>query len=412
METLERMIHPVARTEHQASSGNWVQVLPHLDPVYGGVSAVVPRLARQLGVQENFDISMAAFCSPGENTSADQHHNDRLSIWPLSRSKWALKASLRDQFRQMVSTADGLHIHGLWESSTLIAASAARKAGIPYVLSAHGMLEPWALANKKLKKKLYAAAFEHSNVSGAACVHALTSAEASDYRRFGYKGPIAVIPNGVEEDASADPSLFLSQYPNARGKRLLLFLGRIHYKKGVDLLVEAWAQIADLYPDALLVMAGPDSESTLARVIHIVERYDLQDRVLFTGMLAAEMKWSALAAASYFVLPSHSEGLSVAALEAMSMGVPLILSEQCHLSQVEQCGAGWQVQTNVRSLATALQSALSASATTRRILSTEAKSLARREFSWSGVAERMGELYRWVAGGPLPSQVELLKATS
>ncbi len=393
------------------SAGTWLQVLPHIDPVYGGLSAVVPRLATQLSSQEGVGIQLAAFCSPDEARPEDQDEID-LSFWPLSRSAWAFNSSLRKQFSDLVASANGVHIHGCWESCTLIAASAARKAGVPYVLSAHGMLERWALANKRVKKSVYAALFEHRNLNGAVCLHALTHAEALDYRSFGYRGPIAIIPNGVEANDSADPSLFLDQYPEAKDKRLLLFLGRIHYKKGVDLLVNAWAQLADSYPDALLVIAGPDSEGTLAKVMETVTRLDIADRVLFTGMLDASMKWSALAAAGYFVLPSYSEGLSVAALEAMSMGVPLILSEQCNLPQIAKHGAGWQVQTNIQSLVGALQVALDLTGTKRRVFRAEARELARREFGWSNVTERMASLYRWVTGGPSPRNVDIVRGNA
>ena len=398
-----------ASTKNAACS--WLQVLPHLDPAYGGVTAVVPRLACQLSSGHGISMSIAAFCSAEETQPEWQHGLPGLSMWPLARSAWAFNATLRRRFTNTLAASDGVHIHGLWESSTLVASSAARRSGVPYVLSAHGMLEPWALANKGFKKSLYAAAFEHRNVAGAACLHALTHAEALDYRRFGYTGPIAIIPNGVEPDAAADPDLFLEQYPQAKGKTLLLFLGRIHFKKGVDLLVRAWSEIADLYPDALLVLAGPDSEDTLAQVTQTVLRLDLQQRVLFTGMLQTATKWSALAAASYFVLPSYSEGLSVAALEAMSMGVPLILSEQCNLPQVARSGAGWQVETSVQSLVRALQAALGASPNRRRVLRAEAKHLASREFGWASVTERMAELYRWILGGPSPQTVELLRGS-
>ncbi len=395
------------RSPERSSEGQWLQVLPHLDPAYGGLTAVVPRLASELVTQEGVPVHVSAFCVPGEESFAAGRQE--LSIWPLSRSAWASNPKLKSAFQAEVAGSAGVHIHGLWEGSTQLAATTARKAGIPYVLSAHGMLDPWALANKRWKKLLYAALFERRNVRGAACLHALTGAEAQDYWRFGCKGPIAVIPNGVEADRNATPEGFLNAFPRAREKDLVLFLGRIHFKKGVDLLVKAWAEIADQFPDAMLVFAGPDSEGTLAKVHEAVRQADLADRVLFTGMLDGSMKWSALAAATCFVLPSYSEGLSVAALEALAMGIPVILSGECHLPQVAEHGAGWIVQTDVPSLARALETALESSAEERQRRGQNARDLAQREFSWSSVAARMAQVYRWVNGGKFPTDVDIVQ---
>jgi glycosyltransferase involved in cell wall biosynthesis len=394
------------------ASEEWLHVLSHIDPVYGGLSAVVPRLADQLTAQEGIGTSIAAFCGPEETGDAHKQQKRALSIWPMGRYAWLTQTELKNRFRSRVAASKGVHIHGIWESSTLQAASAARRAGIPYILSAHGMLERWALANKRVKKLLYAGLFEHRNVEGAACLHALTQAEAEDYRRFGCKGPIAVIPNGVDAPSGADAELFLREFPVARGKQIVLFLGRIHFKKGVDLLVQAWKTAAQAHPEALLVLAGPDSEGTLAGVEETISRLQLTHRVLVTGMLRSEMKWSALAAADYFVLPSYSEGLSVAALEALSMGVPLILSEQCNLPRVAQAGAGWQVRTDVAELAKVIDIALQSTPEVRRDMSQRARMLAEREFGWASVTERMAQLYRWVNGGELPRNVELLVGVS
>ena len=390
-----------------AASCQWLEVVPHLDPVYGGLCAVVPRLAAELAQRAGTQTHVAAFCSPGEDRLAAGLQNT--STWPLSHSAWLKDAKLRRAFRSRVVRSAGVHVHGLWESSTWMAASTARQNGKPYVLSAHGMLERWALANKRLKKQLYAAAVEHRNVREATCLHALTTAEAEDYRRFGCKGPIAVIPNGVEARRDAEPAVFLSRFPQLVGKQLILFLGRIHFKKGVDLLVESWSQLASSFPDAMLVLAGPDSEGTLPRIQAAVEQKGLQHRVVFTGMLDPVSKWSALAAARCFVLPSYSEGLSVAALEALGMGVPAIVSRECNLPEVQQAEAGWLIETSVDSLTAALRVALLASDEEWQRISGRAAALAAQQFSWSSVGARMAAVYRWASGGPEPDSVEILE---
>ena len=315
---------------------------------------------------------------------------------------------LRKTFVAYLRGACGLHIHGLWEQSTSAAVSAAREMGVPYVLSAHGMLEPWALASKGLKKLLYAILVERGNVGGAACLHALTRAEADQYVAFGAQCPIVIIPNGVDVPSHVDPALFLGSFPTVAGKRIVLFLGRLHPKKGLDVLLESWALLAPLFPEAQLVIAGPDCEGMQDRLTTFVSQHDLQGSVLFTGMLDGTMKWSALAAAEAFVLPSHSEGLSVSVLEAMGVGLPVIVTTACNLPEVAEYRAGWQIEPTLDRLTSAVSDLLNNSAVQNAEIGTRGAALVQAHFTWATVARQMADVYRWVAGGPRPNNVTLI----
>ncbi len=385
----------------------WLNVVSHLDPRYGGLSAVVPQLGSMVAKTGEFSISLAAFCAPNELYSPREQDTLDLSYWPTSRAQWLRDPALRDRFRNEVHHADGVHIHGLWEQSTAIAGHTARALRKPYILSAHGMLEPWALSNRRVKKLLYSALFERANVAGATCLHALTAAEAADYRRFGARGPIAIIPNGVHIPAAVTPEIFLTQFPDLRGKRIVLFLGRIHYKKGLDILIDSWAAVAKQHPDAHLVIAGPDFEGTRAPLEARVTQLGLEATVTFPGMLRSELKWSALAAAEAFVLPSYSEGLSVSVLEAMGTGLPVIVTEQCNLPEVKQLGAGWLIESNTVSLTSSLQEMMTHTPRMNRSIGDRGRSFVADRYTWSTVGNQMAELYRWVQGGPLPVNVDL-----
>ena len=408
MKAVPEQVIPVAAPFPPPIAGRWVSVVTHLDPRYGGLSAVVPQLSSAVAACGRLHLSLAAFCSAGELYSRSNFAELQLSEWPASRAAWLRDRSLRSQFSDLLRGCDGLHIHGLWEQSTLIAAGTARTRSLPYLLSAHGMLERWALANKRLKKILYSAAFERANVEGAACLHALTRAEADDYRRYGSKRPIAVIPNGVRVPESISSELFLSHHHALRGKRIVLFLGRIHFKKGLDLLIQAWQKIILRWPDAHLVLAGPDFEGTRARIAAMIEQAGLEQHVLFTGMLRDELKWSALAAAECFVLPSYSEGLSVSALEAMGLGLPVIVTENCNLPEVAELEAGWVIPAAVAPLERALAELLGNTPATNRAIGAQGRSFVRRHYTWSHVARQMSEVYAWVQGGPTPGSVEIL----
>ena len=388
-----------------------LEVMAHLDPALGGISTVVPRLAGELVNRSLCDAELCVFERASEQQSCSVPGQLRMTNWPASRTQWLTMSSLRSSFRQLLARADVVHIHGLWETSTTAASRLAQAAGRPCVISAHGMLEPWALANKATKKRVYAALLERGNLQRAACLHALTSDEAEDYRRFGCTQPIAIIPNGVDQSEvnSCSAEAFLDRHPVLRGQRILLFLGRIHFKKGLDLLIPAWAALAGRFPDAVLVLAGPDSEDSRTGVEDLIAHHGIKDRVLFTGMLDAAMKWSALAAATCFVLPSYSEGLSVALLEALSTGVPVICSEQCHLPEVLKAGAGWVIKTDRLALEGALAQVLENGAEANRAIGRRGQQLAKAN-RWETVAGQMAELYGWVDGGPRPVSFPLRSA--
>lgn len=389
----------------QRLPGTWLQVLSHLDRKYGGLSAVVPALAAELRARQKVSTRLAAFCAPGENTgerAAD------VSIWPASHSQWVAQSALRRNFAQTVAGCDGVHIHGLWDASSVWAATAARQAKKPYLVSAHGMLEPWALEQKALKKRVYGALVERRTLDGAACLHALTTAEADDYRRFGCTRPIAVIPNAVEAPRTIDCDLVRSKFPAVAGKRIVLFLGRLHIKKGIELLLEAWASVQTDHPDAVLMLAGPGEESYVRSLRARAADLRIAEHVLFADMLQGDAKWSALQAAHVFVLPSYSEGLSVATLEALCAGTPVIVTDACHLPEVAEAECGWTIATAVQPLEQALHASLDATPDERQTMSGKARQLANHRFSWRTVSEQIAELYSCVLGGGIPQRSHYL----
>ncbi len=375
-----------------------LQVVSHLDSRRGGISAAVPRLAAELSRRHGIPAELCLFGAPGELDGTLSEEGVRSPVWPTSRLQWLREPSLRKSFSTLIGAEDVVHIHGLWETSVTAASWTAKAARVPYIISAHGMLEAWALANKALKKRIYSALLERTNLQDATCLHALTGAEAEDYRRYGCKQPIAVIPNGIDSPGSANPESFLRRFPAVFGKSVVLFLGRIHFKKGFDVLIPAWAAIAQRFPNAVLVLAGPNSENSEAAVRRSIEQFGIADRTIFTGMLDAELKWSALAAATCFVLPSHSEGLSVAVLEALSMGVPVIVSEQCHFPEVARSQAGWVIKTEVQALKQALIEVLESSEAQNAMIGQRGKVLS-EAYRWETVSARLAELYRCMADG-------------
>jgi glycosyltransferase involved in cell wall biosynthesis len=259
-----------------------------------------------------------------------------------------------------------------------------------------------------LKKALYAALVEIRRMQRAACLRALSLDEVDDYRRLGLTNPIAIIPNGTDAQPGATPGLFLDAYPQLTGKRTILFLGRLHQKKGLQLLLQAWARVSSKADDVQLVIAGPDSENMRASLEKVTDELKLRSSVTFTGMLTGEQKWSAFAAASLFVLPSYSEGFSIAILEALAMGLPVIVTTPCHIPEVAIHDCGWVIQPAVGPLEQALADFFSLSREEADLIGKRGRDLVRTRFHSSVVANEMAQVYDWLQGGSKPTTVEIV----
>jgi glycosyltransferase involved in cell wall biosynthesis len=269
------------------------------------------------------------------------------------------------------------------------------------------MLEPWARRNKAWKKWCYSLLVERPNLQHATLLRALTSAEATDYRRFGLNNPIAIIPNGVHAVERGSPELSFSSWPELRGRRVVLYLSRIHYKKGVDLLVKAWAEVVGEFDDAHLVIAGPDFEETRAVIQRLVTEKALNGRVTFTGAVFGELKESLLSAASVFILPSYSEGFSMAVLEALAAGIPVIVTKECNFPEVSVTDSGWVISPHVCEIAHALREALESKDADLQARGQRGQALVQSKYSWSCIGQQMADAYDWILGGSRPNTMEI-----
>ncbi len=290
----------------------------------------------------------------------------------------------------------------------MMTARIARSCKRPYIISAHGMLESWALRDKRFKKAIYAALVETRSLQRAACLRALTADEVDDYRRLGLTNPIAIIPNGVEVAPEANADLFWETHPQLRGKRIVVFLGRLHHKKGLPLLLQAWARVVPRAEDAHLVIAGPDSGNMLASLQRLAGDLKINSSVTFAGIVTGKAKWSLLAAAKLFVLPSYSEGFSMAVLEALAMGIPAIVTEPCHFPEVAIYECGWIIQPALDRLEYAFQEFLNMAPHEAARMGQRGRELVRRRFSWPVIGNQMAGVYGWLEGGAKPSNVEIV----
>jgi glycosyltransferase involved in cell wall biosynthesis len=384
-----------------------MDVVAHIDAGYGGMSVCVPALARATAAADRYTSLLVAFCHQHETAEFQPDRNFQFIRMPLSKVRPLDDFSTRACLHPLMKDVDVVHIHGIWSAHCAAAGLVASRHGTPYVVSAHGMLDGWALDNKRWKKILYSALVERPNLRRCACLRALTTAEVHNFRSYGLSNPIALIPNGVHIPKNIDAALFFERHPELKDRKLILYLSRIHYKKGLDLLCQAWAGISGRFPEAHLVIAGPDFEGIRAAIEKLVQDLRIRSRVSFAGLLTGQYKWSALAAARVFVLPSHSEGFSVATLEALASSRPVIITHQCNFPEVEQLECGWLIQPDVQQLKSALIECLAASDSQLARLGDNGRALVARRYNWSTIGQQMSDVYDWILGGSKPTSTEI-----
>jgi glycosyltransferase involved in cell wall biosynthesis len=268
------------------------------------------------------------------------------------------------------------------------------------------MAEPWALRHKWWKKHMYMALVESRNLRRAACLHALSRPEISHLRDLAPWNPICFVPNGVDlrffDDLPAR-SVLERACPELVGKFVLLFFGRVHRKKGLDLLAGAIGKIAPARPDLHLLIAGNDDGAWLSFHDQVVA-LGLSNRVTYLGHVSGERARQVWGAADAFILPSYSEGFSMAILEALACSIPSLITTSCHFPEVASSQGAVVVEPTASAVIQGLHSLLDRSPDERRELGRNGRSLVESEYTWDGQAQRLASVYRWLAGGGPPPE--------
>jgi glycosyltransferase involved in cell wall biosynthesis len=309
---------------------------------------------------------------------------------------------------ESIRRAQVVHIHGLWQTQTCRGAPAARAARVPYLITAHGMAEPWALRQKYWKKRVYLALIEARNLRRASCLHALSRPEIDHLRALAPWTPICFIPNGVDlafAEVLPPRSALEAEHPELCGKFVLLFFARLHVKKGLDLLAEAMGRIAADHPDVHLLLAGID-DGAWSPFRERMDQLGLGARMTYLGHVAGERACRAWAAADAFVLPSYSEGFSMAVLEAMACRLPSLITTACHFPEAAEAEAAISVTPDVDSVTRGLRVMLERSPAQRKELGLNGRRLVEESYTWDRQADRLASVYRWLSGGgPAPDVV-------
>jgi len=293
--------------------------------------------------------------------------------------------------RAWLAEANVVHGHGFHVYPNWVIGGSSVSKHKPLVYHPQGFFEPWILRRARWKKRAAAVLFENRNMRACRLWRALTNKEADQIRQQGFTAPIVVAPNGVHlEDydsgpaGSAGPDLLLPD--RARDKKRLVFMARLHPKKGLDLLIPAWAKLKASHGDWELLIAGPDEEGYRATVETMIRNLDLASCTTLVGSVTGAAKRQLLRCADVFILPSYSEGFPVSVLEAMACCVPVVGTEACNFAELETEGGGWSCQASPDSVQRALAAALQCSDAERKSRGQTARNLVEQKYVWKSIA--------------------------
>ncbi len=316
---------------------------------------------------------------------------------------YKISSRLAAALRSEIPNCSVVHIHSLYQFPSTIAAHYCRRFRVPYLIQPHGVLDPFMYRHHRLRKWLYEILIERRNLKGAAAVHFTTRDEMALARSHGLIFRSAVVPLGVglEQDGTADGALLRRAFPETFGKRLILFFGRLNFKKGLDILAHAFGEVGRRCDDVHLVIGGPDNDGYSREVKDWLRGEGVLAKTTFAGMLLGELKAATLAAADLFVLPSYTENFGIAVVEAMAAGLPVVISNKVNIwREVEEAGAGLVVNPEAHEVAGAILKLLE-EPTLGKKMGERGRRLARESFSWDAAGDQLVALYtRIISGQP------------
>lgn len=358
-----------------------------LSPAAGGLAVSVPGLAHSIDQLPGMEMHVMGTLDP-VNSGAAQYWGPRVHAF-------AIKGPTALQFapkmgKAIAALAPGLiDVQGLWTYPSLANLLYARKTGAPYMVTPRGMLDPWARRNSAWKKRIAGFAFEYAHLKGACALRATAEMEARHFRDMGLINPIAIVPNGINLPELAQRT--------EHALRSVLFLSRIHPKKGVDYLLKAWGALHADFPEWEIVIAGIDESGHEAELKQLTQRLRLP-RVRFVGEAHGAAKQKLYRDADLFVLPTHAENFGLVIAEALAQETPVITTTNAPWQGLHDHNCGWWIDLEQGLLTQTLRSALLQPAEALADMGRRGRIWVGQDFGMDQVALKMRDVYLWAAG--------------
>ncbi len=378
-----------------------LHVIANLAPRYGGPPKACFEMARAVA-RRGHQVRILTTNQDGDGAldvplqTPVMRDGVEITYYPVHWPRfWGTSIPLGLALPEAIRDADVVHIHSLYLFHDWVASYLCRRHRKPYLLRPHGTLDPYIYSRHRWRKRVMERIFQETAIRCATAIHFTSVEEQSLARPFVFETNGIVIPLGLdmqEYAALPPPGTFRARYPEVGAAKLILFLGRINFKKGMDILIKAFARVARQRQDVRLVVAGPD-DGLEQSVRQWIQSEGVQGKVTFTGILDAAGKLAALQDASLFALPSYGENFGIAVIEAMACGKPVLISDRVALAeQIAERGAGTVLACDEVEFANAILETLSNPEAAAR-MGKSARDTVRELFQWDGIALQLETAY-------------------
>jgi glycosyltransferase involved in cell wall biosynthesis len=379
-----------------------INVVENLDDTYGGPSKSIPYMCKHLndfGIQT--EILSITFDIDERNSIVSKYK----LIWKRFSYSFFRKIRYSNELRNYLEkTLEKdkeiiLHVHNLWNYVPYVTYKMAKKYNVPLVVSIRGSLYKWSLQQGVVRKKIAWLLFQKKVLQRASCIHVTAISEMKAVRNLGITTPIAVVENGVQIDefSQVKDSVISKNRLKLNPKfKYMLFLSRIHPKKGLHLLVNSWLKLIDVHPDWRLLVVGPCGDKKyLDQIISLLKNHDKEDRVIFTGMLYDQDRIDAFESSELFILPSYTENFGIVIAEALAAGIPVITTRETPWQVIQEFSAGWYVEVNQLEIDKALKEALNLNENKLASMGSQGLKLI-EQYKWEGKAKKMMSIYNTI----------------
>jgi glycosyltransferase involved in cell wall biosynthesis len=368
--------------------------------VYSGPSYTVPALCRALA---GCGVTVVLHTLGPSAAMTREGYEFRSHPQSPFIKRLGLSGSMRRALLAALNDASIIHSHLLWTMPIIYPAllKKIRPTNCHLVMSPRGTLDPWDYNNHKLQKRIAWVMGQRMNLAASSCLHATAPMERDHFRALGLRVPVAVIPNGVDIPD-------LSQYAKIeQPRRRLLFFARIHAKKGLDILIQAWRNIQDAAPDWDLQIAGNPNGSHVDEMRRLALDIGAR-RLTFLCPVTPEEKWQLYRNAELYVLPTRGENWGISVADALSFAVPTIVSKEAPWGGLETHNCGWWLDLSVDAFTECLRTVLQKDPLHLRMMGERGRAWMSRDFSWNSAAIKMQATYQWVtSGGTRPEWISL-----